>query len=207
MRGVDGQAERRVFVGDGARDEIIDPGGIAAHIELEDAQGIGRGLGDAFETRIAHRRQHVGDAEFRRRLGDGRGAFGMEAFQRADRTQQHRQLELAAEDFRRGVDLADVAQHARPERDGVERHAVAPQRRFGLDPADDVVPGILIEVLPRLVDDFVQIHEVGFARQMRQSCCFVEFFAAHRDTRRSLRPSGQEGNPAVARASRHGTGR
>src|SRR6185437_7337688 len=102
MRGVDGQAERRVFVGDGARNKIIDPGGVATHVELKDAQGIRRGLSDPFEARIAHRRQHVGDAEFRRGFGDGSGAFGMKALKRTDWAEQNGQLELAAENFSRG---------------------------------------------------------------------------------------------------------
>ena len=44
----------------------------------------------------------------------------------------------------------DVAQHPRPERDLVERHAVAPHRGLGLGGADDVVPGVLVEVGARL---------------------------------------------------------
>ena len=197
MRGVDGQAERRVFVGDGARDEIVDPGGVAAHVELKDTQGVWRSLGtDAtLKTRIAHRRQHVElTPEFRRRLGDRRGApSGWKLSSEPTGHSNTAAAELAAENVRRGVDLADVAQHARAECDGVERHPIAPQRRFGFDAADDVIPGVLVQILPRLVDDLMQVHEVGAGRQIRQSGCFVGFFAAHRDTRRSLRPSGLEG--------------
>ena len=40
--GVDGQAERRVAVLDGARDVVVDPGVVAAHIELVEAQRVGR---------------------------------------------------------------------------------------------------------------------------------------------------------------------
>ena len=42
MGGVDGEAERRVAVGDGALDVIVDPGLVAAHIELVEPQRIGR---------------------------------------------------------------------------------------------------------------------------------------------------------------------
>ena len=92
MRGIDGEAERRVAVGDRARDVIVGPGRVAADIELEHAQAVGRGLRDIFEARVANRTQHMGDAEFgcaasRHR----RGAAGMEALQRADRRQHHRQ--------------------------------------------------------------------------------------------------------------------
>jgi hypothetical protein len=61
----------------------------------------------------------------------------------------------------RCVDLADIAQHARPECDLVERHAVAPQGGLGLGAADDVVPGILVEVGPRLGHQFVEILEIA----------------------------------------------
>ena len=75
-----------------------------------------------------------------------------------------RQPQLAAELADRGIDLADVAQHPRPERDGVERHAVAPQRGLGFGAADDVVPVVLVEVLPRLGDDLVQVEQVARGR-------------------------------------------
>ena len=193
MGGIDGQTERRVFVGDGARDIIVDPGGVAAHVELKHAQRVGRRLGDAFQAGIAHRREHVGDAELGRRLDHRRGALGMKAFQRADRAQHDRQPQLAPENFRRGVDLAHVTQHARAEGDRVERHAVAPQCRLGFDAADDVVPGVLVEILPGFVDDLVQVHEVRAGRQLRQCGGFVAFFAGHLLTCRSLRPAGRQG--------------
>src|SRR6201993_4826678 len=55
-----------------------------------------------------------------------------------------------------GPNFCTVAQHARTKRDRVERHAVAPQRRLALSAADDVVPGVLVEVLARLAHDLVQ---------------------------------------------------
>ena len=55
--------------------------------------------------------------------------------------------------------LRHVAQHARPEGDLVERHAVAAHRGLGLGGADDVVPGILVEIGARLADEFVQVLE------------------------------------------------
>ena len=121
----------------------------------------------------------MGDAEFAGRLDHRRGALGMEAFQGADRTQHDRQPQLAAEKFGRGIDLADVAQHARPERDGIERHAVSSQRRLGLDAADDVVPGVLIEVLPRLGDDLVQVEEFVALVRRFEAGGFVQFLSAH----------------------------
>ena len=79
-----------------------------------------------------------------------RGAAGIEDFERADRRQHDRQAQLAAEQLDRRIDLGDVAQHPRPERDLVQRHAVAPHGGLGLGGADDVVPGVLVEIGPRL---------------------------------------------------------
>ena len=70
-----------------------------------------------------------------------------------------RQPHLAAELLDRRIDLGDVAQHPRPERDLVQRHAVAAHGGLGLGGADDVVPGILVEVGARLADEFVQVLE------------------------------------------------
>ena len=74
MRGVDGEAERRVAVRDRALDMVVDPGVVAAHIELEDAQRIGRRLRHLLEPGIADRAQHVGDAELARRRARPIGA-------------------------------------------------------------------------------------------------------------------------------------
>src|ERR1700744_4719207 len=52
--------------------------------------------------------------------------------------------------------------HTRAERDLVERHAVAAHGGLGLGGADDVVPGVLVEVGARLADELVQVLE-GFA--------------------------------------------
>jgi hypothetical protein len=48
---------------------------------------------------------------------------------------------------------------SRSKGDRVQRRAIAAHRGFGLGGADDVVPGVLIEVGPRFPDEFVQILE------------------------------------------------
>ena len=159
MRGVDGQAERGVAVGDRAADAILDKGVVAADIELIDAQRIGRGLGGFLQARLGHRAQHMGGAEGARAARDGSGGAGIEQLERADRRQHHRQAQFAAERCDRRIDPGDIAQHPRPERDLVQRHAVAAHRGFGLGGADDVVPGILVEVGARLADELVQVLE------------------------------------------------
>ncbi len=92
-------------------------------------------------------------------LGDGDAAARLEGFQRTDRRQHHRQADLLAQDLGRRIDLADVAQHARPEGDRIERHAVAPQRRLGLGAADQVIPDVGVELELRRFDDLVQRYE------------------------------------------------
>jgi len=75
------------------------------------------------------------------------------------RGEYHRQAHLAAELFDRTCNLADIAQHARAEGDLVQRHAVATHRGLGLGRADDIVPGILVEVGAGFPDEFMQILE------------------------------------------------
>ena len=160
MGGVDRQAERGIAAGDGAADAILDKGVVAADIELIDAQRVGRGLGDLLQAGLGDRTQHMGGAEPADAAGDaGGGAGGIEDFERADRRHHHRQAQFAAEHFDRGIDPGDIAQHPRPERDLVERHAVAAHRGLGLGGADDIVPGVLVEVGARLAHELVKVLE------------------------------------------------
>src|SRR3984885_318752 len=76
----------------------------------------------------------------------GGRARGIEDFQRADRRHHDRKAQFAAEYLGRGIDARDVAQYPRPECDLVKRHPVAAHRGFGLGGADDIIPGILVEV-------------------------------------------------------------
>ena len=160
VRSVDGQKERRIAVPDRALDMVVDPGIVAADVELIDAQRLGRGLGHFFQTGQGDRGEHVRDAEFARGAHDGRAGALLEAFQRADRRQHDRQPQPAAELLDRGIHLAHIAQNARPERNRVERHAVALERGLALGAADDVVPVVLVEVLARPRDDLMQVLEL-----------------------------------------------
>ena len=102
----------------------------------------------------------MGDAEFPRRAHDGRRRAVVEAFERTHRREHQRQPQPPPEPLDGGVDPAHVAQHPRPERDLVEGEAVAAKRGFGLGGADDVVPVVLVQVLPRLGDDLVKRLEI-----------------------------------------------
>src|SRR5216683_383604 len=76
--GVDGQAEGGVALVDRAPDMIIDPGRIAAHVKLEDAEPVGRGLGGLAEPRLRDRREDHPVAEIPGRRRDGGAATGLE---------------------------------------------------------------------------------------------------------------------------------
>ena len=54
--------------------------------------------------------------------------------------------------------LADIVQR-------IEREAVAPHRRLAFRRADDVVPVVLVEVLPRLGDELMQVVQVARRRR------------------------------------------
>src|SRR6266404_5759394 len=67
--GVDRQAKRVIALVDGAADMVVDPGGVAAHIELEDLEAVARGLGSLVEPRFGDRRKDYAVAEGARRFG------------------------------------------------------------------------------------------------------------------------------------------
>ena len=144
---------------------IVDKNLVAADVELIEAQRVGRGLGDGFELLRGPR--HGGTTAW------------VKDFERADRRQHDRQPQPAPEAIDRGVDPAHVAQHAGPERQRIEGNPVAPQRGLALGAADDVIPVVLVEVLARLLDDFVQDLEFGAGgaaaqtprRVPRNRCC------------------------------------
>ncbi len=134
------EAEGRVAVLARAAHMVVHPRVIAAHVELIAADGGGRRRG-RFQPGLADRRQHLRHAELRRGARCRRRAALDDGFQAADRREQHRQPHAPAEERRAGVDPAHIAQHPRPERDRVERLAVAAHRGFGLGAADEVAPG------------------------------------------------------------------
>ena len=127
---------------------------VAVDVELEDLRRRGGG-GRLLERRQGHRADGVHDAELGGRPGRAGGAVGIEGLQRADRRQNGRDAQLLAEEGGRRIDGRDVDQDARPERDLVEGEPVPPQRRLRLRAADQVVPGALIQLPTRLLDDLL----------------------------------------------------
>src|SRR6202007_3095088 len=67
----------------------------------------------------------------------------------------------------------DIAQHPRPECNLVQGHAVATHGGLGLSGADDIIPGILVEVGACLAHEFVKILEFfGTGAELR--CCWLD---------------------------------
>ena len=137
-------------------------GVVAAHIELRQPHRVGSGRRDGLQ-RSAAGGKHVGNTEGLRRRGDGGAAARPEQKERTGRRQEQRQAQAPPELLDRGIHVADVARHARPQRDAIERQPVASQGRLGLGPADQGVPCILGQVLLTLADDLVQALELAHA--------------------------------------------
>jgi hypothetical protein len=97
MRGVDGEAERGVAVRHRALDMIVDPGLIAAHVELVEPQRVGRRCCQLLQPGIADRAKHMRGPELIDRAHDRFGAGGMKTLQRADRREHRRQAKFASE--------------------------------------------------------------------------------------------------------------
>src|SRR5258706_88737 len=146
MRGINGQAEGGVSAGDRSADLVFDEVVVAADIELKNAQRARRCLGDFLQARLGHRAQHMGGTESLGRARDACAGARIEDLERADRGQHDRQAQFAAEELDGGVHLGDIAQHARPECDLIECHAVAAHGGVGLGGSDNVVAGILIKL-------------------------------------------------------------
>jgi hypothetical protein len=97
MRGIDGEAERGVAVRYGAFDVIVDPGLVAAHVELVEPQRVGRRRRQLLEPGIADRAEHMRGAELIDRAHDRFGAGGMKTLEGAHWRQHHRQAQFAPE--------------------------------------------------------------------------------------------------------------
>ena len=167
---------------------IVDPGRVAAHIELEHAQRIGRRLGDAFEAGIADRTQHMGTPNSPAALTTGAAPSGWKLSSEPTGHSTTGSRSLRPRSSVEASTLLTSRSTRGRNAMSIERHAVSPQRRLGLDAADDVIPGILIEILPRLGDDLVQIEEFIALIGRLQKCGFVQFLIGHfGDTRCWLR--------------------
>ena len=82
--GVDGKAERVIAVVDGTPDMVVDPGGIAAHVELKDFEGVSRSFGGLFQPGMRSGTQNNPVAELAGTRGDGGAATRLEHLEPAD---------------------------------------------------------------------------------------------------------------------------
>ena len=158
--GVDGEAERAEACFNRAVEDRLDPGLVAAHVELEDFQAVRHNLAGLLDVGLGHRALEHRTAEGAGGIGDGRTGVRIEALDAADRGKRHRHRDLAAEERRAGVGTVDVAEHARPERKRVKREAVAPHGGLGLDPANEVIPDVTVEFGAGDCDELMQILEL-----------------------------------------------
>src|SRR5678815_5319915 len=85
---VDRKAKRGKAVVPRALDEVVDPGVVAAHVELEGADGL-RCRRRFLEAGLAHRREHLRHTELCRRARRGRRAPLDDRFQAADWREHH----------------------------------------------------------------------------------------------------------------------
>ena len=162
--GVDGHAKRVIALVDRAADMVVDPFGVAAHIELEDFEALAGGFGGFVEPRLRDRRKNHAVAVDARRFSDSGAPGRIEYLQRADRCAQHRDAQLLAEQCAAAIDVRHVAQDPRPKAYRIKREPVARQGRFCLRAADQIVPIVAIEIDARPRDEFVKVLKTIFER-------------------------------------------
>ena len=80
MGGIDGETERCITVRNGALDVIVNPSLVAAHVQLINAQRIGRRHRQLLESGIADGAEHMRGPEFVDRAHHRFGACRMKAF-------------------------------------------------------------------------------------------------------------------------------
>ena len=161
-RRIHGEAEGIIAGRDRAIRVIINEAVIAAHIKLEDlgAWRIGRGF---LKPRLGHGRYNQRHAKGRSPLPCCRRAIGAEAFQAPHRRQGNRQPQLLAEHFGSCVYGRNIPQHARAERQCIQRQPIAAHSGFGFRRPRQVIPDIGIEPIFRRLGEFVHRQEFAFS--------------------------------------------
>ena len=161
-RRVAGDEQRAAAGRLGALDQRLGEPAIRLHVELE-PERLGGGPGDVFDRR-GGKRAHAHHGMSRARAARRRDlSLGIGDLVVRGRRQQDRIFEALAEERRRGVELADVAQHPRLEPDRVEVRAVVAQRDFVAGASRDVLVGHRRQPLARqlLVVEQVDGRNVG----------------------------------------------
>ena len=136
--GVDGQAQRLVAGGRRPLDEIGDEAPIPPHVDLEPQPG-GTDRGHFFDRPGPECRQRIRQSGPRRRSGHRQFAGGIGDAGEPGRGQDERQRQRLSEQARGDVDLADIAQHPRPEGHAAVGLAIGGQGQFVFGASVDVV--------------------------------------------------------------------
>ena len=102
--GVDRQAKRVVALVHRAPDMVVDPGRVAAHIQLEDLEAVARGLGGFSSPGCDTEDRIMPLPNSRVAAATVAAAAGLEDFERADRRAQHRDAQLFAEQCPAAID-------------------------------------------------------------------------------------------------------
>ncbi len=110
---IDGEHQRREARLDAAVEQRAGRLAVRLHVELEPLRRAAALLGDVLDQGRAAGRHHIERAGRRRAARGGALALGMEQVMPAGRRHHDRRLHPRAEQAHAGVDLDDVAQHAR----------------------------------------------------------------------------------------------
>jgi hypothetical protein len=145
-RAVDGYAEGVITEVHRLAHLLVDPVGLAACIELEDLRSTGS-VADRLHPGLGHRAEDERNTERRSSMRRRQTSFTRQGFKAADRSEDDWEAHGLAEKAVGGVDLGDIAQNARPQREPVQCLAVAEQRRFRRRTSNQVVPDVAVELL------------------------------------------------------------
>jgi hypothetical protein len=136
---VGGHADGQVTGRLGLLNGLLEPGAVAADVELEH-QVAGGSLADLGQVRRGHDSAAEDRATFLGDMGRAERAVLGELGDGADRRQHDRRLELVAKEGGPNVRPADAPQETRAEGDRLHRLSIAAQRGLGPDAAGGVVP-------------------------------------------------------------------
>jgi len=142
-RGVERDDDRLAPAGLGAADEALDEVVRHAPVELEPAGAVAQQLRDVLHRRRGLIGEDHRDTGRRRSRGDGPLRVAVSQLEHADRREQERVGDPAAEELDARVALGDVAQHARDDLPAAEGLAVRTHRLLEAGPGGDVCECLL----------------------------------------------------------------
>src|SRR5262249_28460999 len=129
---------------------------VTANVQLKGSKHIGSSRCDGLQTGRAQGAQELPDSEQGGGAGDGGSASRIECVQAADRCECDRQAKVLPKARYRHVDMPDITEDSRPERNGIERLAIAPNSCLAFRASDDRVPLVPPQNLMSFADDLVQ---------------------------------------------------